>query len=142
MTAQDQINTLNSKVRTCLAPSKIAGIGLFALRDIPKGTKLDADATPTVYALTYAQTNKLFPEIRAQILGQWPQIVNGSRFAYPTVRLQAYINHSDEPNYNPFTDEVTKDIAKDEEITEDYRLIPGHEQAHPWLTEKPVVSLS
>lgn len=142
MTAQDQINTLNSKVRTYLAPSMIAGIGMFALRDIPKGTKLDADATPTVYSLTFAQTKKLFPEIRAQILGQWPQIVNGSRFAYPTTRLQAYVNHSDNPNYDPFTDVTIKDIAKDEEITEDYRRIKGFEKVHTWLTEKPVLQLT
>ncbi len=132
-TAQEQIDTLNSIVRTKIAPSPISGVGLFALRDIPKGTKLGANDTYKVYKLTLTQLKKLRPEIREEILGKWPQICNGSAFAYPTTRQQAYINHSDDPNYNPFTDETIKSVACGEEITENYRNIKGHEIAHPWL---------
>ncbi len=87
MTVNEQIDWLNSIVRTKIAPSSINGVGLFALRDIPKGTKLGADMTPKIYSLTFSQLKKLRPEIREQIIGQWPQIVNGSKFAYPTTRI-------------------------------------------------------
>lgn len=133
MTNQEQLDILNSQVKTYLAPSKIQGVGLFALRVIPKGMKLDADALPKVYQLTHSQLKKLDKPIYEQIIGQWPQIVNGSAFAYPTTRIQAYINHSDDPNYNPFTDTVIREIKAGEEITEDYRLIKGWEVAHPYL---------
>ena len=139
MTANEQIDWLNSIVRTKIAPSSINGVGLFALRDIPKGTKLGADMTPKIYSLTFSQLKKLRPEIREQIIGQWPQIVNGSKFAYPTTRIQTYINHSEDPNYNPFTDLTIRDIKEGEEITENYRHFKGYEQAHPWLVDKKVV---
>lgn len=136
MTNQEQLDLLNGEVRTKLAPSKIHGVGLFALRDIPKGTKLGADRTPILFTLTHAQCKKLRPEIRDEILGQWPQIVNGSKFCWPTTRLQAYVNHSDDPNYNPFTDTVSCEIKEGEEITEDYRLIKNSELVHKWLKKQ------
>ncbi len=131
MNQQQQIDKLNSEVKTYLGPSKIQGVGVFALRDIPKGTKLYADNAPFVYNIPYSSINKLFPEIKEQILGQWPQIVNGSKFAYPTCRTQAYLNHSIEPNYDAINDIALKDIAKNEEITEDYREIPNWHQIYP-----------
>ena len=95
--------------------------------------------TPKIYSLTFSQLKKLRPEIREKIIGQWPQIVNGSKFAYPTTRIHAYINHSEDPNYNPFTDLTIRDIKEGEEITENYRHFKGYEQAHPWLVDKKEV---
>ncbi len=128
-----QIEKLQSEMKTKLAPSKIHGVGVFAIRDISKGEKLYADAHPTVYTLTYTDTKKLSSEVRNILLGQWPNIINGSRFAYPTVRIQAYINHSDTPNYDAQNDAVLRDVKDGEEITENYRTIDNYEKIFPWL---------
>ncbi len=133
MNQDQQIDKLNCEVKTCLGPSMIQGIGVFALRDIPKGTKLYADNAPAVYSIPFSSFGKLFPEIQEQLLGQWPQIVNGSKFAYPTCRFQAYMNHNTEPNYDAMNDITLKDIAKGEEITEDYRDIPNWQKVFPTL---------
>ena len=128
-----QIEKLQSEMKTKLAPSKIHGVGVFALRDISKGEKLYADARPTVYTLTYTDAKKLSQEVRDILLGQWPNIINGSHFAYPTTRIQAYINHSDIPNYYAQNDVMFKDVRAGEEITEDYRMIDNYDKIFPWL---------
>ena len=130
---QDQVDQLNSMVKVKIAPSKIAGVGLFALRDIAKGERVYADYTPMVYTLTYSDLNQLRPEIKELLLGQWPQIINGSHFAYPTTRLQAFCNHADKPNYDAQNDVMFKDVVAGTEITENYRAIQGYAQVFPWL---------
>jgi SET domain-containing protein len=137
MNKQDQqIAELNAAVKTYIAPSKIHGVGVFALRDIAKGQTLGLDDLFRVYTLPYSSFKKLFPEVRKLLLGRWPQVVNGSHFMYPTDRSQAYMNHSDTPNYCGFKDAALKDIKKDEEVTEDYKLIPNHVVVYPWLKDK------
>lgn len=137
MNQQDQIDKLNSRVKYRIGPSPIQGVGIFALRDIPKGTRLHADEFPQPYSVPYSSFGQLFPEVKQLLLERWPQIVNGSRFCYPDTFLQAYMNHGgDESNYDAVNDIATKDIPKDAEILEDYRLIPGYEQVFPWLVDK------
>lgn len=133
MSHDEQAMWLNSVIRFKLAPSK-HGVGVFAIRDIPKGDKLYADTFPQLYTLTYASFNKLFPEIREMLLGRWPNVVNGSGFAWPDTMFQGYMNHSDDPNYDAKEDIALKDIKAGEEIVEDYRKITGWEKAYPWLS--------
>lgn len=128
-----QIVELNNYVKTKIAPSKVHGVGVFALRDIPKGQKLYTDMAPRMYNLPYKEFRNLFPEVRKIILGRWPQIVNGSAFVFPDTRIQAFMNHSDTPNYDAVNDVALDDITEDTEITEDYRKIPGWEKIHTWL---------
>lgn len=133
---------LNTLIRVKIAPSEIHGVGVFAMRDIPKNTKLYAEMTPQVFKLPYEDMDNLFPEIKQMLLERWPQIINGSAFAFPTERIQAYMNHSEEPNYDAVNDIMLKDIERGEEVTEDYRLIPNYEKVHKWLVsekEKSVV---
>ena len=140
LTNAEQIDELNIRVKTYLAPSKIHGVGVFALRDIAKGQKLYADSTPTVYSLSYSHFSKLFPEVREHLVERWPRVVTDSKFAYPTDRIQAHMNHSEDPNYDALNDVLLKDIKKGEETTENYKHIPGWEIAFPWLVDtKPVV---
>ena len=109
---------------------------MFALRDIAKGEKLYADHMPIVYKLAYSHFGKLFPEIRELLLERWPQIVNGSAFIYPDARMLAYCNHSSKPNYDAKNDVALKNIKKGQEVTEDYRAIPGYEKVFTWLDKK------
>lgn len=131
----EQINWLNERVKTRLAPSKVEGIGLFAIRDIAKGQRVYASVFPQRYDLSYGNFSKLFPEVREFLLGRWPQIPNGSAFFYPDTFLQSYCNHSDDPNYDASTDLALKDIKAGEELFEDYRQIFGYEKIYPWLVK-------
>jgi SET domain-containing protein len=130
---QNQIEELNTFVLTRLAPSPIHGIGVFALRDIPKGSHLFTDMMPRMYNLPYKKFKELRPEVAELLLEQWPQVVNGSIFAWPTTRIQAYMNHSDDPNYNAELDMTTRDITAGEEITENYNAIQNADKIYPWL---------
>jgi len=47
--------------------------------------------------------------------------------------MSAYLNHSDDPNYDAKNNVCLRDIKKGEEITENYRLIPSYTQVFPWL---------
>ena len=128
-----QIEQLNAFVRTKIAPSPIHGVGLFALRKMKAGEKLYSDMMPIIFNLPYKKFHKLHREIQELLLGQWPQIVNGSIFAFPSTRLEAYINHSENANYDTVNDVLLKDVADNEEITEDYTKIQNYEFVFPWL---------
>ena len=140
MEYETQIEELNERVKVRIAPSKIHGVGIFALRAIKKGEKLYADHVPVAYNLPYSFFNKLFPEVRQLLLERWPRVVNGDIFVYPTERIQALMNHNLNPNYDAINDITLRDIAKGEEITENYKLIPGWQEAHVWLDKEKSVN--
>lgn len=128
-----QIDELNTYVKTYIAPSDIHGVGVFALRDIPKGQKLHTDMMTKLYNLPYKEFRNLFPTVKNQLLERWPLIKNGSAFAYPDTRIQAYMNHHDDPNYDAVNDVTLRDIKSGEEITEDYRKIEGADELFDFL---------
>lgn len=127
------IDLINNTAKFKLGVSKIHGIGLFATKDIKKGELLEVDAIPHAFDIPYSMFDQIRPEIAEIILGQHPQIVNGSHFVYPTTRFLAYMNHSDDPNYDNKTDKALKDIKEGEEITENYRNIEGYETVYKFL---------
>lgn len=133
MNYDHQIAELNTYCKTYLAPSKIHGVGVFALRDIPKGDKLFTDMVPKLYNVPYSEFNRLFPEVQEQLLGQFPLIKNGSAFAYPTTRIVAFMNHDKNPNYDAVNDLTLKKIKAGQEITEDYRKIEGADSLFDFL---------
>lgn len=135
-TQQEQIAMLNTFVKVRIAPSKIHGVGIFAIADILKDTKLYADNMPEIFNVPYSSFKKLFPYVRALLLERWPLITKGSLFLYPDARMIAYMNHSDEANYDAKTDRTLRDIEHGEEITEDYRKIDGFEEIFPWLVKE------
>lgn len=132
---QEQAMTLNRGMWTRLAPSKIHGVGVFTIADVKKDQKLYLDRIPTTFSLRYADFNKLRPEVAQILLERWPAIVEGSAFIFPDSLMQPYLNHSDDPNYDATHDLALRDIGENEEVTEDYRLIPGWKVAHPWLKD-------
>ena len=74
MSNEEQIDRLNEFVKARLAPSKIAGVGVFAIRDISKGQKMWFDVFAQIYPLPYSHFSKLFPEVRELLLERWPGI--------------------------------------------------------------------
>lgn len=136
MSNQEQIDVLNTKVTTRLGPSPVHGVGVFALRDMQKGRKLYAEEFPKLYTLPLSQFEKLHPEVSQYLLIKFPTIAAGSKFAYPDTRIQAYMNHSDDPTYDNEEDVLLKDVKSGEEIFENYRNIPGWDVVHTWLLDK------
>ena len=128
-----QSRELNEYVKTRIAPSSVHGVGVFALRDIKQGEKLYTDMRPKIYTLPYAEFNELNKEVREYLLERWPQVVNGSAFGFPDTRIQAFMNHSDAPNYDAHTDVALTDIKAGEEIFEDYRVIEGWDKVFAFL---------
>ena len=137
MNSEDQIIELNATCKLKLAPSKIHGIGVFAIQDFFKGQLINAFGSPRpkLYTVPYSSFKKFFPEVRELILSGWPSIINGSHFFSPidTTWHIKYMNHSDDPNYDSKTGHALKDIKAGEEITEDYRTMPKWEEINPWL---------
>ena len=133
MNQQEQINQLNSVSKATLGVSKIHGIGVIALVDIYEGETIHADRMPVVYSIPYGSLGKLFPEVREEILKTWPNVINGSKFIYPNSRLLSYMNHSDNPSYDPKTDTALRKIRAGEEITENYCTMQNVEKVYKWL---------
>ena len=130
---EDQINRLNAMVKLRIAPSPIHGVGIFAIRDLVKGEKLWATEFPRPYKISPSNLDKLFPEVKQLILERNCRAVLGEAFMYPDMNHQAYTNHSDEPNYDCQLDMALRDIKGGEEITENYKQIPGWDKVFPFL---------
>ena len=130
---KEAVKLLNDIVKIKIAPSSVHGVGVFAVRDMKKGERLEADAVPHAFDVPYKKLGELDSEVRDIILSHWPTIVNGSHFLYPVTKMVAFMNHSDAPNYDAVTDTLTKDVKKGEEIFEDYRLIENYKKVFAWL---------
>jgi len=124
-----------------LAPSKIHGIGVFAIRDIPRGQKLYLVPKrmvkwyKTPYSTLKARLITIYPQILELILERWPSIINGSHFVSPNdmAIMAAFVNHSSEANYSVDTDCALRDIRQGEEVTEDYKLMKNFQIIYPWI---------
>lgn len=133
MNIEKDIQELNEEVKCTIAPSKIHGVGVFALRDIKKGERLYTRLHDfRLYEIPYEKLDLLRPEIRQIIVERWPIVINGFSFEHPNnMNLMSFMNHSDEPNSK--YDHTLKDIKKDEEVTEDYRVVPNAEKIFKFL---------
>lgn len=128
-----QIQELNKLCQVKLAPSDIHGVGIFAMRDINAGERIYANVMPMLFSVPHKKFGELRTEVAEHLIGQFPQIVNGSRFWYPTTNIQAWMNHSDDPNYDAVKDVTLRNIKEGEEVTEDYKKIDGWEKVFDWL---------
>lgn len=136
---EQQAKILERWVNARLGASPIHGIGVFAVRDIKKGQKLYLDIAPQMFQLSYKRlTNQMPSYITEMILERWPTVMRGSAFMYPDTRFVAYMNHSDDANYDAYNDVALRDIEVGEEITENYREITDWETLYPFLTEDVV----
>jgi hypothetical protein len=115
-----------------LQPSPIHGIGVFAIRAIPKARNpfktLTKYATAGSVLVTYEELAVLPPKLAALIRALFAPMADG-RLYIPTcglnvIYLDTYINHSPDPNLRT-KDGVrfitTRRIGEGEELTVDYR---------------------
>ena len=133
MSIEEQIKELNDEVRCTLRPSKIHGVGVFALRDIKKGERLFTSSPGyRRYDLSFQNLDRLRPEVKQIILERWPTILQGEPFESPNnTSLMSFMNHSDTPNSKH--DIALEDIYKGVEVTEDYRVVPNAEKIYKFL---------
>lgn len=127
------LRTLNDLVKLKIAPSPIHGVGVIAMRDLKKGERLYMDSISHAFDVPFKMFGQLRTDVQEQLLSHWPQIINGSHFLYPVTKMNAFLNHSDTPNYDHKTDKLLRKVAKGEEITENYRAIDNVEQIYKWL---------
>lgn len=122
------VEYLNGSVWAKLAPSSLGGVGVFAIRDIPKGVPITDNSRndmikPFVYQMKEHDFKKLIKPIRDLILDKTilPNLVM-FQFISPNSEcfLQDFCNHSDNPNVSSDGFIALRDIKEGEEILEDY----------------------
>ena len=129
----NQIYELTTITKAKIGVSKIDGVGVIALFDIKKDDQIFLSLTPKLWDLSIGNFSHLPKEVRELILGQWPTIVNGSKFLHPSAMLTSYLNHSDDPNYNAITDTALRDIKTGEEVTVDYKKMENFEKVFKFI---------
>ncbi|MCU0705356.1 MAG: SET domain-containing protein-lysine N-methyltransferase [Fimbriiglobus sp.] len=126
MTPTDLLADL-ATTRVGLAPSPIHGIGVFALADIPAGTR-DLFAPPADWVpVPDAEVEKLPPHVR-QLVHTYCLWDAGVYYLPPhgfrVMDVVMYLNHSDTPNLRQIDGgdyfETLRDVAAGEELTVDY----------------------
>lgn len=120
-----------------IKPSPVHGVGVFAIRDIPKGTnpfaympgqtEEEEKENIMIPKAEIDDNQELSDEIKKYVKDMVP--VENGNYYYPVMSLNQldlpyYVNHSDKPNLFSPDDGVTfianRDIKKDEELFVDY----------------------
>jgi uncharacterized protein len=131
------------KVYTRLKPSKIHGVGVFAIRDIPKGVSLFADEAEQNIEDNWVdkkEVAKLDPEIQ-KLYADFSPITDDKYNcpkSYDLITVGYYVNHSPRPNVvsnNGGSFTTLRKIKKGEEITADFRTY-SDEPPYKWLSTK------
>jgi len=109
-----------------IGPSRIHGVGVRAIRDIPAGTLVFHGESERLVWLSRAAVRRMPKAIRA--LYEDFGMVSGDRIGVPpTLNMLSvgwYVNHSDRPNVEAGDDarfRALRRIRKGEELTADYR---------------------
>lgn len=121
-----------------LKRSKINGVGVFAIRDIPKGAKLFTGvARPRWEKFKKNELKGLEPAVRKMIDDFLGMEDDGSIYL-PMVGLEGmdisfYLNHSEKPSILARDTDVTtfyaaRKIKRGEELTSDYRIYDARYQ--------------
>jgi SET domain-containing protein len=117
-----------------LGVSKLHGIGVFAMRDIPKGTQpLNSMVSKKEIKFSRIELKKVPSSVRKH-LASFCLVEKGRVFApeigMNAVNVSIYLNHSKTPNLR-FNKkdilEATRDIERHEELTIDYDISFGEE---------------
>lgn len=138
------INELLAELRdetwVMLRPSPVEGVGVFAVRDIPKGCRSmfsKPDAPEHWVSVPRAEIESLPPH--AKFLVENYCLYDETHYFVPAtgfkkMDLVCYVNHSDTPNIVSLDDgnffEAARDIAAGEELFLDYGEIVEHDEQH------------
>jgi uncharacterized protein len=119
------------KVYTRLAPSKIHGIGVYAIRSIRKGTYIFFGDDEEIIWINKSELKNLSKEIKKfyEDFCVKKDYSYGCPKNFNNLTISWYLNHSDHPNvncdknYNFF---AKRNIKKGEELTTDYTTYSEH----------------
>jgi len=109
-----------------LKPSKRHGVGVFAIRRIPKGTYVFRDDNEQIVWVEKGKTEGL-PEAVRELYEDFCIIKNGQYGcprSFDALTPAWYLNHSDKPNMAADSETrfyALRNIRKGEELTVDYR---------------------
>lgn len=128
MKNEEFIKMVNNDVWTTLAPSKIDGIGVFAIKDIPRGTPLFSgeDMWDNYFWLDDDEFLQILEPVRNLILDRTLQLKGYPiccRHPNSHAKMQCFMNHSNKPNSNGYS--ALTDIKCGEEITENFFDVAG-----------------
>jgi SET domain-containing protein len=131
MTAEEILQELRKETYVMLKPSPVHGIGVFALRDIPKGCRdifskheakwiklpiSEVDLLPA-HSRNLVETYCLYDEEHYYV----------PEYGFKIMDMVNYLNHSSTPNVQSIDDgeyfEALRDIAAGEELLVNYEAI-------------------
>lgn len=120
------INRLKNEIKAEVRPSKIQGVGVFAITDIPKNKVIFKNVDKDFITIKKKKLDKLTPEQR-RVFTKLSDCQNNKFYTsknFNILPITSFLNHSDEPNImlKEESDEwiSTKNIKKDDEILWDY----------------------
>ncbi len=128
MTKQELLNELQTGMYVALKPSATHGIGVFALTDIPKGTRnLFSKDTGNWIKLSFAEVEQL-PQHAQGFIETYYLYDEGSYFipshGTKIMDMANYLNHSHTPNIISIEEgkwfEAIRDIKEGEELFVNY----------------------
>lgn len=127
------INELTHHTYVMLRPSPIAGIGVFALRYIPKGCRdMFSKPDPNEQWLTLSKKEVAILPDYARVLIENYCLFDAEHYYVPqkgfkSLDISLFLNHADTPNIMSVDDgnyfEALRDIAEGEELLIDYGTI-------------------
>lgn len=130
MTKQELLNELSNNTWVMLRPSPIEGIGVFAIRDIPKGCR-DMFGKPDAadeWITVPKNEIEILPAHARFLIGNYCLYDEENYFipahGFKKMDVSLFLNHSDDPNIISLNDgdffETMKDIKQGEELLIDY----------------------
>ena len=138
----DAFGYISSEVFTRLKPSKISGIGVFAVRDIPSSSKIFEPWLGETgnYPITEDQLSSLPYDLYHHIKSifyfhpdfpkntdTFVRLTNGCHWIYTTPYY--FVNSSSNFNFNKDSFETTRDIKAGQEITSNYQRYARNEKS-------------
>ena len=130
MNKAELLNELVKDSYVMLRPSTVAGVGVFAIRDIPKGCRdMFSKPDPSDHWITVNKSVVESLPDHARLLIENYCLFDKTNYFIPDygfkkIDLSLFLNHSDSPNIISIQDgeyfETTRNISKGEELFLDY----------------------
>lgn len=130
MNKADLLNELTNQSYVMLRPSAVAGVGVFAIRDIPQGCRdmfSKPDQNEQWITIEKSEVEAL-PEHARLLIENYCLFDENNYFVpdygFKKIDLSLFLNHSDNPNIISIQEgeyfEATRNISKGEELFIDY----------------------
>ncbi len=129
--ANDLVKDLEKNIYCRLRPSKVEGVGVFAIRDIPKGTNPFKSFLPYRFAVVDAasvfKNSKIDPAVK-KLASDMYSVSSGRLYLYKgglnAIDISFFLNHSKKPNliakHGGYFFVAARKIKKGEELFSDH----------------------